>query len=230
MVKLTKRLVSLVVILSLSDVALSAMREVVPGSESSSPAVPASPSLASQFHDYPLDLLAGGAFLKTSGGFALAVRGPLFKRVVFEVGGVLPHSVSDYADAHSFSDFGGGLTVASEGHVESMSEMHLALLYPFFTSPHLNLDGGAGFSIGFVTNHGQQVFTGFANPDQDTDAHTTAFSPLIQLGAETPISKQVSFRLNLAYVLYRNKPQINGQSLDLDFSGVMISPMIQVRL
>lgn len=57
-----------------------------------------------------------------------------------------------------------------------------------------------------------------------------AVAPAAAAGASYCFADHWAFRLQIAYVRYSNSANFNQSGLDLDFSGVMISPMLVWRM
>ncbi len=193
--------------------------------ESGSAPWPASTPNSFQLKDVPFEFLAGPVILKSEAGVGLAARAPLPRGFQLELGGLIPHRVSEYASAQSVS----GTGTTTDGHVRSFGELHLGLLYPLYKEKHLSADVGAGFSLGFIKNEFRQTYTAPASTVNGASRHT-ALSPWLQTSAAYHFTDHWAIRLQVAYVRYGNNANFNQSGLDLDFSGVMVSPMLQWRM
>ena len=130
-----------------------------------------------------MSLIAGAGILKSEPAFALALRGDLPKKFLWEVGGLFPRPVSGYADQSVSGTNGSGpFTISS--HVDAFGDMPMALLYPLYQQERLILDGGAGFSLGFITNRADEQSTVFGTPSSSTaKGQEVSPSPFRSLGA-----------------------------------------------
>ena len=53
---------------------------------------------------------------------------------------------------------------------------------------------------------------------------------MLLLGVHWPLTPHLSFHLDAAYVHYRNVPVDHDQGLDLSFGGLLVRPMVEMRL
>lgn len=172
----------------------------------------------------------GPSILEGQAGLGLAVRAHVGKSWLVEWGGLVPHRVSGYAEdtTHAVS---GTDTIDTAANVESFSEMHWTLSYRLhsWNERRTSVYGGAGLSLGFVTNRMNTWVTSSPGNVQSStqNAHRTRISPRVQLGAATSFTPHTGFSLNVAWVHYANEETRSGQPHDLDFGGLLIEPMLQ---
>jgi hypothetical protein len=182
-------------------------------------------------------LLMGGAFLHTGSGWdaapALAARyyfprsfteteGPeSLSPWSVELGGIFPHAVSGDAGGSSTRIVGG---LDNTVKIDSFAEEHLALQYrkmfrrPFRVVPEISL----GLSIAQFKNN-------FNNSGYN-DTYNSSLGPLARIGLPILANDWFAFRMELGYVKYSNKVNVNGQSFDMGLSGLAVFPSIQVSL
>jgi len=209
------------------------MREANSGADNA--AVTPHASSSWNLRDVPLDVLAGAAILKSNVGVALALRGPLVSNVRWELGGILPHFVSGYANDQVVA-VAGANTETDSAEVHQFGEAHAVGLYPLWQRPRearqlgYTLDAGAGISIAFVDDYINDQVTGVKNYQTLYHNNEVKVGPRIQLGGAVSLSERLSLRLDLAWVDYGNNSGLNTHTFDLGFGGVVISPMLQVRI
>ncbi len=199
-------------------VAHAAMWEV---SDSAPVSASAPAPAASRFRRPPMEALIGPSIFKGKVGLALATRVELPKNFAFELGGVIPHNVSGFAEDQKVSGI-----LTTTGHVSSFSEAHMGLLYSLYRNERIRAEAGAGLSLGMV---GYRLHQSSAFGTNDSAPHRTRASPWLEAGASVRLYDQVSFLLRAVYVRYGGSVALNGASVDLDFSGVMIEPSLQVK-
>jgi hypothetical protein len=186
--------------------------------------------------DNRLDFLAGASLFKGETGIALAVRGPLVNDFRWEVGGILPHQVSGYASDGAVS-VAPPSTESASLRVRSFGEAHVVALYPLFEKPRSSgtpgwtLDAGAGISLAFVDNViDQQVTNGQFSSANSYPTNKARIGPRLQLGVAAALTDRISVRLDIAWVDYANRDSFGAHNFNLNFSGFLINPMLQVRL
>jgi hypothetical protein len=203
------------------------MRDIDPGQ--GAPA--ANPPSESFLKKLRLELLAGLSIMKEDVGAALALRGRLAEKWLLEWGGILPHSVSDLAeDSKRFA--AGPDTAQTSATVDSFGETHWSLLYRIYSKPKWTVTGGAGLSLGFITNRIDTVVTdslGTFLYSTNQKPHRTRIGPRVQLGVQSPLTSHLSLGLHIAWVYYANEETRGGLAHDLDFDGFLIEPMVQWR-
>jgi hypothetical protein len=174
-----------------------------------------------------LSLLGGSAIFKGETGVALGLRCDLPANFLVEWGGVLPHPVAGYAKDTYYLN---GLYPNTD-QVSSYGETHWALLYPLLKKDRIMLDCGAGLSLAAVTDHSDRVTLVNGTPEpSSSDSHKTLLSPLVQLGLSAALTDWLSVRLDAAWLSYANHDNPFGPTFGLGFSGIVIRPMLQIKL
>jgi hypothetical protein len=190
-------------------------------------AAAASPGPGGVWDGSKYSFLAGPSIFKEEVGAALAVRRDLPNNFRVEWGGVLPHPVSGYAsDSVMFTANGSNAT--ENAYVTNFAETHLALLYPVWASGRYTVEGAAGLSLGWVTDHLDKI-TNPPSPYSPNSQHVLA-SPWIQVGTRVSINERFSLRLDAAWVRYSNNDTFGANTFDLTFRGIMVRAGVEVRL
>jgi hypothetical protein len=182
------------------------------------------------------EALAGAAIFKGQTGIALAIRGPLVKNMEWEVGGIPPFQVAGYPRVQVTSVVP-PFTEVDSVRVRSFGETHAVLLYPLLKlppalgRPGVTVDAGAGISMAIVDNEIDRQVTGGVNPGSNADHTVNAlFSPRLQLGIAAAFSDRVSLRLDAAWVDFANHDSFGVYNPSLGFRGIMIFPVLQIRI
>jgi hypothetical protein len=183
-----------------------------------------------------LSLLAGAAIFKNQVGIALAMRGPLVKNMEWEVGGVPPFQIAGYPSAQVTSVVP-PFTEVDSVRVRSFGETHVVALYPLLKfppalgRPGITVDAGAGISMAIVDNEIDRQVTGGVNPGSNADRTVNAlFSPRLQPGVAAAFSDRLSLRLDAAWVDYANHDSFGIYNPSLGFRGIIITPLLQIRI
>jgi hypothetical protein len=212
------------VIMTLGFTPLSAAMSETGSQAPTTPAAQSTPNRS--IHDLGLEASLGASILKGKPGVSLAVRAPVTGKLSVELGGILPHRVSDYA-SESFFQAGTPLSLTNSADVRSYAETHLAGFYRLARIEQVDLEAGLGVSLGFIGNRTTLTFsdgTAFTN-----NPTRTRLSPLIQLGARWHATERLTVSFDVAYVHYSNKESMSGREMDLDFGGVRFGPGVAWR-
>ncbi len=182
--------------------------------------------LAPKQEVHPLSLAVGPSFIVGAESMAAASLNARYhrERLSIELGGQWPATVSTHF--RRVQQTVGA--VVYDAHIVSLAEIHLAAHYEFLhRSPFITPDVGFGVSMLQIQNEIQaSTPTGFSR----SKTSETSWSPLARLGVRFFPKSRVSFLIDLAYVYYANKPHHSGAGFSLPVEGLMVRPMVQMRI
>jgi hypothetical protein len=142
-----------------------------------------------------------------------------------EVGGIVPHEIVGSGGGSIDTTIGGNFYHVQISH---FSEIHLAgqyrwaIRWPLRVTPELSL----GLSLGHFDNSFYTNFPYFGYNSYGTNS----LGPLARVGLPLLANDWFALRMEVGYVHYSNKVNVNGQTFDLGLSGLGFYPSIQVSL